>query len=104
MGKRSPPFEGSLKAGELREYVAPRRYALLLAAFRAARGRLLDELTAMLIKFSAKIVWRSKERLEETRIDRVDQSATLIATSVSVTSRCCAVRKPIPGAVVHIEH
>ena len=44
-----------LKARELREYVAPRRYALLLAAFRAARGRLLDELTAMLIKFSAKL-------------------------------------------------
>jgi hypothetical protein len=69
-----------LKARELREYVAPRRYALLLAAFRSARGRLLDELTAMLIKFSAKIVWRSEERREEARIDRGDQSATLIAT------------------------
>jgi len=69
-----------LKARELREYLAPRRYALLLAAIRAARGRLLDELTVMLIKLSAKIVWRSEERLEETRIDRRDQSATLIAT------------------------
>jgi hypothetical protein len=28
-----------LKARELREYVAPRRYALALAALRAARGR-----------------------------------------------------------------
>lgn len=66
--------------GRLRRNVAPRRYALLLAAFRAARGRLLDELTVMLIKLSAKIVWRSEERLEETRIDRRDQSTTLIAT------------------------
>src|SRR5665213_3334767 len=69
-----------LKARELREYVPPRRYALLLAALRAARGRLLDDLTTMLIKFSAKIVWRSEQHLEDTRIERGDQSATLIAT------------------------
>jgi TnpA family transposase len=69
-----------LKARELREYVAPRRYALLLAALRSARGRLLDELTAMLIKFSAKIIWRSEQHLEETSLDRGDQSTTLIAT------------------------
>jgi hypothetical protein len=31
------------------------------------------------IKFSAKIVWRSEQRLEETRIDRGDQSDMLIA-------------------------
>ena len=31
-----------LKARELREYMAPRRYALPLAALRSARGRLLD--------------------------------------------------------------
>jgi hypothetical protein len=67
-----------LKARELCEYVAPRRYALLLAALRAARGRLLDETTAMLIKFSAKIIWRSELRLEETRIDREDRSDMLI--------------------------
>src|SRR5665213_572845 len=69
-----------LKARELREYVAPRRCALLLAALRSARGRLLDELTTMLIKFSAKIVWRSEQHLEETRIDRGDKSTTLVAT------------------------
>jgi hypothetical protein len=83
-----------LKAGELREYVAPRRYALLLAAFRAARGRLLDELTAMLIKFSAKIVWRSEERLEETHIDRGDQSATLIATLADILTVIAAKTPP----------
>ncbi len=43
-----------LKARELREYVAPRRYALVLAALRDARGRVLDDMTAMLLKFSKK--------------------------------------------------
>src|ERR1019366_1528815 len=69
-----------LKARELREYVPPRRYALLLAALRASRGRLLDELTGMLIKFSAKIVWRSEQHVEKARIDHDDQDSTLIAT------------------------
>ena len=50
-----------LKARELREYLAPRRYALLLAALRSARGRLLDDLTVMLLKFSGKIVGRSEQ-------------------------------------------
>jgi hypothetical protein len=68
-----------LKARELREYLAPRRYALLLAALRSARGRLLDDLTVMLLKFSGKIVGRSEEHLKETRTDLADQTATLIA-------------------------
>jgi hypothetical protein len=41
-----------LRAKELREYVAPRRYVLVLSALRAARGRLLDDLTKMFLKFS----------------------------------------------------
>ena len=67
-----------LKARELREYIPRRRYALLLAALKEARGRLLDELTAMLIKFSAKIIWRSEQRLEETRRDRHERKDMLI--------------------------
>jgi hypothetical protein len=52
-----------LKARELREYVAPRRYALLLAALRDARGRVLDDMTAMLLKFSRKVAWISQQVL-----------------------------------------
>ena len=69
-----------MKARELREYVAARRYTLLLAALRAARGRLLDELTMMLIKFSGKIVWRSETYAEETQVEHRDQTDMLIAT------------------------
>lgn len=53
-----------LKAGELRRYVAPRRYALLLAVLREGRGKLLDELTVMLLKFSGRIQWRSMASLD----------------------------------------
>jgi hypothetical protein len=34
-----------LKVPELREYIAPRREALLLALLRQARGQVLDDLT-----------------------------------------------------------
>ena len=69
-----------LKARELREYVAPRRYALLLAALRAARGRVLDDLTVMLLRFSGTVVWRSEKYWDEANIDRGDQTDTLIGT------------------------
>jgi hypothetical protein len=32
-----------LKARELQEYMAPRRYALVLSALREGRGRVLDD-------------------------------------------------------------
>lgn len=75
---------------------------LLLAAFRAARGRLLDELTAMLIKFSAEIVWRSEERLEETRTDRGDQSERLIATLAEVLT-VIAAKTPLADKLRRLE-
>lgn len=83
-----------LKARELREYVPPRRYALLLAALRASRGRLLDELTGMLIKFSAKIVWRSEQHVEKARIDHDDQDSTLIATLAELLEVIGGERQP----------
>jgi hypothetical protein len=58
-----------LKARELREYVAPRRYALVLPALRDARGRVLDDMTAMLLKFSKKVVWISQQRLAESHVE-----------------------------------
>ncbi len=69
-----------LKAPELREYVAPRRYALVLAALRVARGRVLDDLTVMLLKFSGRIMWRSEKYLDEAHIDKVEQTEALIGT------------------------
>ena len=75
-----------LKANELREYVAPRRYALLLAALRASRGRLLDDLTLMLLKFTGKIVWRSQKSLADTRVDRGHQGDALIAVLAEMLS------------------
>jgi hypothetical protein len=68
------------KARELREYLAPRRYAVLLAALPSVRGRLLDDLTVMLLKFTGKIVGRSEQHLKETRTVLTDQTDTLIAT------------------------
>jgi hypothetical protein len=69
-----------LKARELREYVAPRRYALALAALRAARGRVLDDLTVMLLRLSGRVVWRSEKYWDEVHIDQGDQTDALIAT------------------------
>jgi hypothetical protein len=46
-----------LKARELREYVPPRRFSLLLAALRNSRGRVLDDMTVMLLRRSKKVVW-----------------------------------------------
>ena len=68
-----------LKARELREYLAPRRYALVLAALREARGRVLDDMTAMLLKFSKKVVWISQQRLAESHVEESTETGTLIA-------------------------
>jgi len=54
-----------LKAPELREYIAPRREALLLALLRQARGQVLDDLTQMLLKLVRKIEWKSEQRYDE---------------------------------------
>ena len=69
-----------LKAPELREYVAPRRYALVLAVLRVARGRVLDDLTVMLLRLSGRVVWRSEQYWEEVHIDQGEQTDALIGT------------------------
>ncbi len=69
-----------LKARELRGYVAPRRHALLLATLRETRGRLLDELTVMLLKFTSRIEWRSATKLENWQASRRDQTDELVHT------------------------
>ena len=68
-----------LKARELREYLVPRRYALTLAALREARGRALDDMTAMLLKFARKVVWISQQHLAESHVEELTESGTLIA-------------------------
>jgi hypothetical protein len=73
-----------LKARELREYVAPRRYALVLAALRDARGRVLDDMTAMLLKFSKKVVWISQQRLAESHVEESTETGTLIAVLAEI--------------------
>ena len=73
-----------LKARELREYVAPRRYALLLATLRETRGRLLDELTVMLLKLSGRIEWRSATRLDDWQASRRDQTEELVRTLADI--------------------
>jgi TnpA family transposase len=83
-----------LKARELREYVAPRRHALLLATLRETRGRLLDELTVMLLKSSGKIVWRSEQYAEESQGNHREQTDELIATLAEILTIFGGAGKP----------
>jgi TnpA family transposase len=67
-----------LKAGELREYIRPRRHALLLAVIRQARGQVLDDLTQMLLKLVRKVESKSENRLQEWYTARHHQTDSLI--------------------------
>jgi hypothetical protein len=67
-----------LKAPELREYIAPRRQALLLAVLRKARGQVLDDLTQMLLKLVRKIEWKSEQQLDAWYQDRRATTDSLI--------------------------
>ena len=69
-----------LKAPELREYIEPRRHALLLAVIRQARGQVLDDLTLMLLKLARKIEWKSEQQFDEWYASRRNQTDTLIRT------------------------
>jgi TnpA family transposase len=84
-----------LKARELRRYVAPRRYALLLAALRETRGRLLDDLTVMLLRFSGRIQWRSIASLDDWHASRRDQTGKLVRALADVLAiaECPAAEK-----------
>jgi len=84
-----------LKAGELRRYVAPRRYALLLAVLREGRGKLLDELTVMLLKFSGRIQWRSMASLDHWHTRRRAQTEELVRVLAEVLTIAGA---PCPAA------
>ena len=54
-----------LNALELREYITPRRYSLLMAVIHDARGQVLDELTQMLLRLTRTVEWKSEQRLAE---------------------------------------
>jgi hypothetical protein len=60
--------------------VAPRRYALILAALQDRKGRLLDDLTVMLLKFTGRIEWRSAAILDEWQDERRDRTEELVRT------------------------
>jgi hypothetical protein len=62
-----------LTATELREYIAPRRHALLiclLAQTRASRASRLDDLVTMLIRFLGRIEAKARADLEARHRDR----------------------------------
>ncbi len=67
-----------LNALELREYVTPRRHALLLALIRAARGQTLDELTQMLLRLARKIEFKSQQHLAQWYQSRHNKTDLLI--------------------------
>jgi len=69
-----------LKAPELREYVAPRRHALLLALIRQARGQALDDLTQMLLRLVRRIEWKCESRLREWYEERQEETDRLVRT------------------------
>jgi len=67
-----------LNALELREYVAPRRHTLLMAAIHDARAQVLDDLTEMLLRLTRKIEWKSNQRLVEWYQTRRSKTDALI--------------------------
>lgn len=67
-----------LKAPELRAYVTPRRLTLLLAVIREARGRILDDMTKMLLKLARNIEWRSEEYQNDWHAGHHRQTDSLI--------------------------
>lgn len=69
-----------LNALELREYVTPRRHALLLATIRSARGQALDELTQMLLRLARKIEFKSQQHLAQWYQSRHAKTDLLIRT------------------------
>jgi hypothetical protein len=43
-----------------------------------ARGRVLDDLTVMLLRLSGRVVWRSEQYRAEVHVDKGDQTDALI--------------------------
>jgi len=67
-----------LNALELREYITSRRYALLMAVIHDARGKVLDDLTQMLLRLVRKVEWKSEQRLEQWHQTRRSKTDVLI--------------------------
>jgi TnpA family transposase len=67
-----------LNALELREYITPRRYTLLMAVIHDARGQVLDDLTQMLLRLVRKIEWKSDQRLAQWHQTRRSKTDVLI--------------------------
>ena len=67
-----------LNALELREYITPRRYTLLMAVIHDARGQVLDDLTQMLLRLVRKIEWKSDQRLAQWYQTRRSKTDVLI--------------------------
>jgi len=69
-----------LKAPELRNYVATRRYTLLLAVLRQARGQVLDDLTQMLLRLARRVEWKSEQTLSEWYVSKRGHTDSIIRT------------------------
>ena len=67
-----------LNALELREYITPRRYTLLMAVIHDARSQVLDDLTQMLLRLVRKVEWKSDQRLEQWHHARRSKTDVLI--------------------------
>jgi len=67
-----------LNALELREYITPRRYTLLMAVIHDARAQVLDDLTQMLLRLVRKIEWKSDQRLAQWHQTRRSKTDVLI--------------------------
>ncbi len=67
-----------LNALELREYISPRRYVLLMAVIHDARGQVLDDLVQMLLRLTRKVEWKSELRLTEWHQTRRSKTDVLI--------------------------
>ena len=84
-----------LKAPELRAYVDDRRHRLVLAVIREARGRILDEMSQMLLKMTRKIEWRSEEHLNDWHAGRHRQTDSLIRALRDLLAVLGTVEEPI---------
>lgn len=67
-----------LNALELREYITPCCYTLLMAVIHDARGQVLDDLTQMLLRLVRKMEWKSDPRLAQWYQTRRSKTDVLI--------------------------
>jgi Domain of unknown function (DUF4158) len=76
----------ALNAGELKDFTAPKRYALLLCLIHRMRVQCRDQLALMLIKRVSKIQQKGKDALEELRLQYREKTAGLVSLLAEVVT------------------